>query len=181
MTTPKCVPIWYQKDILTSAPKLLEDAGGNTKGPRCGICLFSSQPLPNFRSGLKPGFLAIRGRVWQDENKLRQGKMGFPKGGLDFQEDPWLGALREFKEETGIDLLKYRQDWRFQKKEKKGGGGVGGDTLFFLELLDTKLFSKVVPLDKSEIDAIFWIEKDYPIVPNKWNYFSRKFLCDEKK
>lgn len=56
--------------------------------------------------------------------KYPQGHWGFPKGHLEEGESHWEAALRELKEETGIDVVerigKFRQklEYRFQRNKK---------------------------------------------------------------
>lgn len=178
MNQPRCVPIWIQKDqyLQKTAPSLLKETSYKKARFSCGVYLFTSQRLTGYRSGLNPGFLAVRNRNWDQEKEgnMKSGCWSLPKGTLDMGEDEFDCALRELWEETGINLRSYPCSWEVVKEEQ-----CGRKTLFYVELFDLRPFQKVVPLDMSEIDGIFWMEDKYPIAFEKWNSFSKLFLLPD--
>ena len=79
-------------------------------------------------------------------------RWGVPKGRIDKGETPKQAAIREFREETGINLKKYK------KKIKKVSTTYTKKKTFYLFELTIKKSIKG-KIDGSEIDGMFWVKR----------------------
>ncbi len=80
----------------------------------------------------------------------KSGKWSFPKGHGRLNERPLEAAIREVKEETGINLegVPYTKERRFRSSGSRKGG-----TYFVFHLEETV---PIVPEDTTEIGTGFW-------------------------
>lgn len=83
------------------------------------------------------------------------GHWGFPKGHPNFGESETETALREFREETGIDKCKILEDFKYAQNYsfEKDGVIVEKEVIFFIGLID----KESTLLDKSEVQASKWL------------------------
>lgn len=75
------------------------------------------------------------------------GKWGFPKGNIDRGETEKQGALREFKEETGVDILEPLHDVTLYVPDKSN------PKIFFIDIVNSPFEMK---RQESEISEIGW-------------------------
>ena len=75
------------------------------------------------------------------------GKWGFPKGNIDRGETEKQAALREFKEETGVDILEPLHDVTLYVPDKSN------PKVLFIDIVDTPFEMK---RQESEISEIGW-------------------------
>jgi 8-oxo-dGTP pyrophosphatase MutT (NUDIX family) len=94
-------------------------------------------------------------QVFLIQNK-KGGHIGFPKGHKELLEDPKKTAIRELKEETNLDVLKFF-DKTFEESYsfKKDGIKVEKKVKYFLALAGGE-----IKLQKEEISDGFWIDLD---------------------
>lgn len=76
------------------------------------------------------------------------GKWGFPKGDIDRDESDIQGALREFKEETGVDILEPLHDVTLYVPDKGNR-----PKIFFIDIVD---YPFVMNRQKTEVSEIGW-------------------------
>lgn len=84
------------------------------------------------------------------------GHWGFPKGHPNLGESEIETALRELREETGIDKCKIINDFKYLQNYsfKKDGARIEKEVVFFIGFLgEENLF-----LDKDEIQASKWLD-----------------------
>lgn len=77
------------------------------------------------------------------------GKWGFPKGNIDRGETDKQAALREFKEETGVDILEPLHDVTLYVPDKR----TNQPKVFFIDIVDSPFKMK---RQESEISEIGW-------------------------
>jgi 8-oxo-dGTP pyrophosphatase MutT (NUDIX family) len=81
----------------------------------------------------------------------QSGKWSFPKGHGHPSETPLNAALRELKEETGIDMSGRKPD--NERHFKPTGTGVSGGTYFIFEMKDKPVLH---PEDTMEVMDVMW-------------------------
>ena len=102
----------------------------------------------------KPIYLILK-------RKLHWKGFEFPKGGIEFFESKKKAAIRELKEETGLNILKiqkHRYSGKYLYKKKfLDRTGIAGQTfsLYSVEAKDSK-----VKLDKKEHSNYQWLSFD---------------------
>lgn len=72
------------------------------------------EPIPTYRPGVGIFVMNKEGLVFAGRRNEADAYLQMPQGGLDFEEEPWVGAQRELREETGIrhiTLLKEAPHW----------------------------------------------------------------------
>lgn len=74
------------------------------------------------------------------------GKYCFPGGGLDNGEDPRAGAVREFKEETGVDLKHYHSEVEPMEISKPAYKGI-------VFMFSQHVFSEIMAAVSSNLNA----------------------------
>jgi len=87
-----------------------------------------------------------------DENEY---VWGIPKGGIGINESKWEGAMREFKEETGVEP-DFKSHGPVIKKNKVTIFPILTETLYDLE-------DKNGLVDKNEIHGVQWVDTKYAI------------------
>jgi 8-oxo-dGTP pyrophosphatase MutT (NUDIX family) len=90
--------------------------------------------------------LVVKGRL--------SNKWGFPKGHGEANEKPLIAALRELKEEAGIDLSDYTPT--FKRRFKRKSGKFGG--IYFIYHLDFKPLPCIQ--DNKEISDVAWCPRE---------------------
>ena len=80
----------------------------------------------------------------------KSGKWSFPKGHGNLNEKPLEAAIREVREETGIDLegIPYAKERRFKSSGSRKGG------TYFVFYLNTT--PPIIPQDTNEIGTGMW-------------------------
>lgn len=88
----------------------------------------------------------------------RRGHWAFPKGGAEANESQWETALRELKEETGLDIVKrisetpLTEHYHFMRR----GMSVDKEVGYFLAEVE----KKDLVLQEEEVQAYFWGRAD---------------------
>jgi len=85
----------------------------------------------------------------KDHKKYGPGKWGFPKGNIDRGESDRQAALREFKEETGVDILEPLHDVTLYVPDKISKQ----PKIFFVDIVDSPF---VMKKQETEISEIGW-------------------------
>jgi 8-oxo-dGTP pyrophosphatase MutT (NUDIX family) len=107
-----------------------------------------------------PVFIQILGRT---QSELEEPEWGFPKGRLSKKnkEDPYLCALREFQEETGVDHLLMRSFFHRPRIEKFiGSNKTSYEHVYYVMKFDPLIECNSKAFDKREISRVQWKSRD---------------------
>ena len=83
---------------------------------------------------------------------------GFPKGKKEVGEDDFIGAIREFEEETGVKNYSVMNMPHIYENHKGINGVVYKTFLYFVNIHDNNIID-IERCDKSEISDIKWFKK----------------------
>lgn len=121
--------------------------------------------------------------VWNDSILLvhptnatwrKSGALGIPKGGIEPGEDPLDAAIREVKEETGIDVELSKLDLEpHTAPHYKKDGTIKSQLIYFILRIENPteigIYSHKVPKEQLQLEEIDWagfvkIQDAYPLM-----------------
>lgn len=102
-------------------------------------------------------------------------KWSFPKGCIEPDENELVCALRELKEETGVDI-DMDSDFYHDKR-------IYGDTIYFYYKTNRDMFNSKFIFDKNEILAVNWFNENElrNMEYHSYNFGIKMFLDNNKK
>src|SRR3972149_6155762 len=157
--------------------KFCPDCGGKCEKKSfeeywCGLCGKSFWDEPDIGAAVlvhnpEKGYLFI-----VEKKEPSKGLLGLPAGYVDNNETLEEGAIRECREETGIEVsdLKYSGSNIYQVE--LNGVEYKGVTAFFTA--ETRQYGK--PNDSTEVEDVVWLKKEEIVLEKIGSVDSREFI-----